>query len=510
MSSQSAFDRLTAAAIDGRTETIRYRQTQLQSLHGALASPPTAANICRALTQGPSTPAEVEAEYALAMDAVRHAYDGLDVDAELEAEYSVVRGKGNEVRRIGVGMVVVRPTNHARFFSVLAPLAVAVAAGNCVILELGDELPVDTILCEALTKSLDQNTFYVSGGAVTDSSILDSAVLVDQTGNGSASTLTRHLISSSRTRTVAVVDRTANVEAAAKAITRARFGFGGTSPYAPDLVLVNEFVKKPFLEACSRYATVAFASGSEGRGTGGKGGGEEKIQRLVNEAEENKEVTSFGSKGFKVVDILDKNTPLIKQKITGRYLPIATTYSLVDAAFSQEFENPLLAGYFFANPASAKYLSQHLPCHISCINHIPAQLLIGPAAPIAHDPDFLYRYNRDMFSVSRPQFVATRSLPKDALQTVETLLDAESAPASTRRFGKRSPAPTIQKVRALAMRPLKPTGQVKSMHKTDFFLSGLLIGGGAMLGVVVPVLGWSTWVLGRGLVGYVARLKRNQ
>ncbi|KAK3359951.1 Aldehyde/histidinol dehydrogenase [Lasiosphaeria hispida] len=509
MPSQAAFDRLSAAAIDGRTETIRYRQTQLQSLHGVLTNAAAAASACRALAQGSSTPAEAEAEYALAMDAVRHAYDGLDADAELQAEYSVVRGQGNEARRVGVGMVVVRPTKHARFYSVLAPLAAAVAAGNCVVLELGNELPVDGILREALTKALDQNTFYVSDGVVTDSSILDSAVLVDQTGDGSVSTLTRHLISSSSTRTVAVVDRTANVEAAAKAITRARFGFGGTSPYAPDLVLVNEFVKKPFLEACSRYATAAFASDSEGRWARGRADNEEEIQRLVNEGEEKKEVTSFGSRGFKLIDVLDKNTPLIKQKITGCYLPIATTYSLVDAAFTQEFENPLLAGYFFANSTSAKYLSQHLPCHISCINHIPAQLLVGPAAPIAHDPDFLYRYNRDMFSVSRPQFVATRSLPKDALQTVEALLDAESASASTSRFGKRSPTVTAQKVRALATRPLRPTGQVKSMHKTDFFLSGLLIGGGAMLGIIVPVLGWSTWVLGRGLVGYAARLKRS-
>jgi len=33
-----------------------------------------------------------------------------------------------------------------------------------------------------------------------------------------------------------------------------------------------------------------------------------------------------------------RNTPLLKMKIAGQYLPIATCSSLVDAVFSQEFE----------------------------------------------------------------------------------------------------------------------------------------------------------------------------
>ena len=53
----------------------------------------------------------------------------------------------------------------------------------------------------------------------------------------------------SSARTVAIVDRTADLKAAADAIATARFAYGGNSPYAPDLVLVNEFVKSQFLRA---------------------------------------------------------------------------------------------------------------------------------------------------------------------------------------------------------------------------------------------------------------------
>lgn len=59
------------------------------------------------------------------------------------------------------------------------------------------------------------------------------------------------------TAVVAVVDRTADIVRAADALVAARFGFGGRSPYAPDVVLVNEFVREPFLSALV-HAAMAF------------------------------------------------------------------------------------------------------------------------------------------------------------------------------------------------------------------------------------------------------------
>jgi len=152
-----------------------------------------------------------------------------------------------------------------------------------------------------LTKALDANTFWVSEGAVEDEDVLRRALVVDQKGESGQSDSTRQLVSPSGARTVAVVDRTANVEEAARAITMARFSFGGGSPYAPDLVLVNEFVKAKFYEACSRYATRAFAE----RGASAV---EElgPVDMAVREAEAQKEVVSFGGQGFKLLEIVDR------------------------------------------------------------------------------------------------------------------------------------------------------------------------------------------------------------
>ena len=68
-------------------------------------------------------------------------------------------------------------------------------------------------------------------------------------------------------KSIAVVDRTADVVSAAEHIIRARFGFRGRSPYAPDVVLVNEFVKKAFLDAAVQQS-IKYSSVENGIGDG--------------------------------------------------------------------------------------------------------------------------------------------------------------------------------------------------------------------------------------------------
>ncbi|KAI1503560.1 Aldehyde/histidinol dehydrogenase [Biscogniauxia marginata] len=487
-SQDAAIERLQMSISDGRTENVRCRQDQLQNLHLTLRS--NANKLCSALSQDTkASSAEVESEYYLAMDVIRHAYDSLDFDKALKEEYSVTNGKDFSTRRLGVGMVVIRPTSHTRLYSIVSPLAVAIAAGNCVILELQDTLlQTDSALQEILSSALDMNTFCLSK-AITDTSILDTAVLVDQTSDASRTSQTTQLLSSSTTRTVAIVDRTADIQAAAKAIATARFTFGGTSPYAPDLVLVNEFVKKEFFEACSKYATLAFAKDSNVKKVSGNQN--ESSRKAVKEAEDRRQVVSFGSNDFKLVDILDKNTALMNMKISGRYLPIATCSGLVDTIFTQQFENPLLAGYFFGDPGSAKYMAQHLPCHVSCLNQIPVQLLLGPAAPIAYDPDVNYRYNKEMFSVARPQYVE---------KPIGTFADVEKLLQGAKGINTNS-------IRALAVKPLKPTGQ-PSNWGIGFFEQGILIGAGIVLTIVFPLVGYTTWITGGKGLQLAMKLKK--
>jgi acyl-CoA reductase-like NAD-dependent aldehyde dehydrogenase len=135
MAPDMGIERLQMAVVDGRTENIRYRQGQFHALHAALRT--EAAALCEAMAKDSQAPkAEVETEFYLAMETLRHFYDTLDFGEEHKKEYSVTHGKDNKSRRLGVGLVVIRPTSHTRLYSIISAMAAAMSAGNCIILEV--------------------------------------------------------------------------------------------------------------------------------------------------------------------------------------------------------------------------------------------------------------------------------------------------------------------------------------------------------------------------------------
>ena len=111
------------------------------------------------------------------------------------------------------------------------------------------------MLRKVLTGALDRDTFAIVDQHVADESFLAESLQVIQDSSISPSAGgARTLISPSLGQILAVVDRTADLNRAAESLVRSRFSFGGKAVYAPDIVLVNEFVKKPFLEAAMRHA----------------------------------------------------------------------------------------------------------------------------------------------------------------------------------------------------------------------------------------------------------------
>lgn len=107
------------------------------------------------------------------------------------------------------------------------------------------------VVAKVLRESLDQDIFEVVSANIQCDE--PKCILVAQTEDGAARQ-PNTLFSPSNALVVAVVDRTANIEEAAKALTNARMTFSGKSPYAPDVILVNEFVKRDFLQAVVRHS----------------------------------------------------------------------------------------------------------------------------------------------------------------------------------------------------------------------------------------------------------------
>lgn len=129
------FPRVRAAAFDGRLANTFFRQQQLQNLHEALL---TSADGLQAAIQkdSVSTASDATIEYCLAVEAVKKRYNELDPSHDLDEEYRIAKGKDAGDRREGVGIAYIVPGSHSPLYSVIVPLAAAIAAGNCVILEV--------------------------------------------------------------------------------------------------------------------------------------------------------------------------------------------------------------------------------------------------------------------------------------------------------------------------------------------------------------------------------------
>ena len=102
------------------------------------------------------------------------------------------------------------------------------------------------VLRETLKTALHPDTFAIASSPIRDAAILNSAIHIDQNSSENVPKA-NHLASPSRSRAFAVVDRTSDVKTAARELVAARFAFGGSSPYAPDLVLVNDCLHEVLL-----------------------------------------------------------------------------------------------------------------------------------------------------------------------------------------------------------------------------------------------------------------------
>ncbi|KAL4914079.1 Aldehyde/histidinol dehydrogenase [Aspergillus aurantiobrunneus] len=408
MVSPQPFARLVAAEIDGRAHNVRYRQAQFHRLQAALVT--HVDQIGDALqTDSGNAAAEVQAEICLALKEVRTHYLSFNLEEDLEKEYRVAKGKDNEDASRGTGIVYIIPGTHTMFFSVLSALSAALAAGNCVILELAkNTMALPALLRQILPQALDADTFAIAEER-PDAVFLDKVLVVAQASTSSPPQ--RSIVSPVTARTVAVVDRTTDVPAAAQALVAARFAFGGRSTYSPDVVLVQEFALKAFVEAIIHHSS-KYLSGPAG----------EERQKPVNLRRSSpgllfldlahKDPTArvlISGSGWGIVEVHDRASPLLQRKVEEKVLVLHPITSLDDAIdFSASF-GTLAATYAFAEPASAKYLTQFIDAHVSWVNQVPVDILIGPASPVNSPPSRETRYSTAVFQVPRPHFVSQSS-----------------------------------------------------------------------------------------------------
>ncbi|RWA04712.1 hypothetical protein EKO27_g10395 [Xylaria grammica] len=472
--SKRAFTRLQETVTDGRLGNSFFRREQLYRLYNGLQQESVAIQDATVRDSG-NTPAEALVQLHMAFSIVKSLHNQIKPNEDLEVEYRVSKAQDARDYRIGVGIVVISPQEHTFLYSVLAPLSAAIAAGNAVIVVIENSLRVlPPLITKLLRESLDPGIFETVSTKAEDESI--NVVYVNQNGaadGGKSNTLD----SPSSSLTIAIVDRSADIEEAAESLINARFAFNGTSPYAPDVVLVNEFAKKEFLRAVLKHALEHLTEDCDG-----------EAERPARHRRSRNEVTTEGltQKGFQtlisrsngdVVEIADRNVLAKLSKVREKRLFVHSFSSLEDAI---EVANGLesgrsLAAYAFADWKTCKYLLQFLDADIGLANIVPLEILVGPALPRGHDADISTRYRANLFN--RPRQLYSKK-PTLTLELEEILK-----------------APNITAQKSIIARHWKLDQREPVTHILGYFERGLILGS---IAVFLPV------VLGLGTVLYYA------
>ncbi|RYP90178.1 hypothetical protein DL770_003714 [Monosporascus sp. CRB-9-2] len=419
------FPKLQDTLADGRLANVFFRRDQLRRLQESLLQHKDALLDGIVKDSGNSL-SEAFAELYMTLSAVKLYHDELDPQEQLAAEYRIAKGRDAADAREGIGIVLLVPQKHTFVYSVLVPLAAAIAAGNCVVIVLEQTLlSLPPIISDILRDSLDRDVYETVQARPKD--VEANCIQVIQTGDTDAEAA-RMLLSPSMSLVIAIVDRTADLEEAARTLVDARMKFGGRSTYAPDVILVNEFVKQDFLNAAVRHSIIYMTeeNGSLFDKQNRLSGGESKIGSGRTDQSSIRTITSGANSS--ILDIADRNTLPSLGKVSQRSLYVHGVSSLDDAV---EVANDLsgetlLAVYSFGDLPSCKYLLQFTSAYAGFANLIPTGLLVGPAAANDHPLTISPRYPSSLFSAPRPRFTEKTAL---SLELSKILDSRQTGPA---------------------------------------------------------------------------------
>ncbi|KAI5460927.1 Aldehyde/histidinol dehydrogenase [Mariannaea sp. PMI_226] len=452
----STFSQVRGSAIDGRARNPFFQKEQLKKLHLVLSA--NATKIRDSIVQDHArTEADVKAELWLAVRCVADAYTSVDPKKELQLEHAISEAKDAPDAKEPIGVIVIEPAKHTFLYSLISGLATAIANGNCVVVQAERTLlQSPQLILSLMQQALDKDIFTVTYEPVTDEALrCRSARLVQE--------------SPERRRVIATVERDANVQEAAKALVAARFCLCGKSQYAPDLVLVNEWIKKDFLKAViQEFTLLSPAVGGVGQNRNAS------RSATLDILTKNGHVDVISCSGnMAIVDINDRQSSMLRQRPMEIFLAIHSITSMDDAITLINSFGRIGAHYVFTARPTAKYIAQFVDAQMTFVDHIPVTLIYSPLIPndMVFSPSSSSPYNKSYFTLPSPRFTNSTA---HSLQLSD--LDAQ---VSLRK---------VDLLLADAMASLPDMKRRNTLVSRGFFEQGILTGaimvfGGAAFGL---------------------------
>ena len=288
--------------------------------------------------------------------------------------------------------LIMSPWNYP-FLLTIDPLVSAISAGNTAILKTSEYSPATSQVIENIIKESFMPEFIttVQGGYVQNQQLLHEHFdFIFFTGSSAVGKVVMESAAKFLTpvclelggKSPCIVDKTANIQIAARRIVWGKFLNAGQTCVAPDYVLVDESVKESLVEAMKQEILNQYGEEPLSSPDLPKIINSTHFSRLVSlapDAVTNSAANKIAPTLMDLGTISSEtvlNHPVMKQEIFGPLLPIITFNSL-DEVIDFVYQRPIpLALYFFSkNRKSQKKIFNTLRFGGGCINDVVYQLV---------------------------------------------------------------------------------------------------------------------------------------
>ncbi|HEY6143107.1 MAG TPA: aldehyde dehydrogenase [Flavobacterium sp.] len=348
-------------------------------------------------------------------------------------------------------VLILAPWNYP-FQLALCPLISAVAAGNQVVLKPSELTPkTSEIIFKIISKVFDKNHVEVIEGGVEVSKQLlaERWDYIFFTGSVAVGKIVAKAAAENLTpvtlelggKNPCIIDETANLKLAAKRIVWGKFINAGQTCIAPDYILIQKNMKKPFVTYLKEEITNAYGENPIESPDFARIINNKNWERLVKMIEPDK-VLFGGQSNSKenyiaptLIEETSLESPIMQEEIFGPLLPIFTYEKQIDIdAVIAKYEKPLALYIFTENHNFSNQIIRNHSFGGGCINdtmiHFANKRL--PFGGVGHSGIGAYHgsLNFDIFSHKKSMVkkanwldLPMRYAPyKDKLQTIKRIL----------------------------------------------------------------------------------------
>ncbi|MCA9620339.1 MAG: aldehyde dehydrogenase family protein [Myxococcales bacterium] len=374
----------------GRTKSLDWRREQLRALKRMLKereadiSEALAADLGKPPLEGYAT------EIGYSAGSIEHMLKHLDewTTPRKVSTPLVTQPGSSRIYKEPLGVVlIIAPWNYP-FQLAVAPLAAALAAGNCAVVK-PSEVAAETsaLLAQLLPQYLDQAAVKVVEGGVPETTALLEQRFdhIFYTGNGKVGRIimaaaAKHLTPVTLElggKSPCIIDESANLDIAVKRIAWGKWTNCGQTCIAPDYVLVHRDRHDAFVRKLSRTVVDFWGDDAQQSKDYGRIINERHHRRLMKLMECGK--VAVGGRADEadrfiaptVLTGIELDSPIMQEEIFGPILPVIAVDD-IDAAIRivNQGDKPLALYIFTENDASAEKVLQETSSGGATVNHV--------------------------------------------------------------------------------------------------------------------------------------------